>query len=52
MGLTAEQIINLKNLTDDLWALLNQDDYNKIVEIYKNAIDREGHSIFLSTFGL
>ncbi len=41
MGLTADQIINIKNWANDLWALLDQDDYNKIAEIYGNAVERE-----------
>lgn len=46
MGLTTDQIINIKNWANDLWALLDQDDYNKIAEIYGNAVEREGKQIY------
>ena len=41
MGLTMPQARQLKEWMDNLWVLLDQDDYNKIAEIFKNAVDRE-----------
>ena len=40
MGLTMPQARQLKEWIDNLWVLLDQDDFNKIVEIFSNAIDR------------
>lgn len=40
-GLTVVQGRQLLEWTQNLWVLLDQDDFNKIVEIYKNAVDRE-----------
>lgn len=40
-GLTAEQRKLLLNWATDLSVLLDQDDFNKISEIFKNAVDRE-----------
>ena len=40
-GLTVEQGRKLLNWTKNLWILLDQDDFNNIAEIYKNAVDRE-----------
>ena len=39
MGLTMPQARQLKEWMDNLWVLLDQDDYNKIAEIFKNAVD-------------
>ena len=41
MGLTMPQARQLKEWMDNLWVLLDQDDYNKMAEIFKNAVDRE-----------
>ena len=40
LGLTVVQGRQLLDLTKNLWTLLDQDDFNKIVEIFSNAIDR------------
>ena len=40
-GLTVVQARNLKEWCNELWMLLDQDDFNKIAEIFKNAVDRE-----------
>ena len=40
MGLTMPQARQLKEWIDNLWVLLDQDDFNKIAEIFSNAIDR------------
>jgi hypothetical protein len=40
-GLTAEQHKLLLNWATDLSVLLDQDDFNKISEIFKDAVDRE-----------
>lgn len=41
LGLTVVQGRQLLDWTKNLWLLLDQDDYNKIAEIFKNAVDRE-----------
>ncbi len=41
LGLTMSQARQLKEWIDNLWVLLDQDDFNKIAEIFKNAVDRE-----------
>lgn len=41
MGITIEQALQIQEWNDCLWVLLDQDDYNKIAEIFKNAVDRE-----------
>ena len=43
LGLTVIQGRQLLDWTKNLWTLLDQDDFNKIAEIFKNAIDREEH---------
>ena len=41
LGLTVEQSRQLLDWTKNLWVLLDQDDFNKIDEIFQNAVDRE-----------
>ncbi len=41
LGLTVEQREQLFNWIENLWVLLDQDDFNKMDEIFKNAVDRE-----------
>lgn len=36
-GLTTEQVETLKMWVEKLWVLLNQDDFNHISNIFKNA---------------
>ena len=43
-GLTAVQARQLNEWAENLWCLLDQDDYNKIAEIFKNAVDREEYA--------
>lgn len=40
-GLTIEQTRLLKTWAEDLWILLDQDDFNNIAKIFKNAVDRQ-----------
>ena len=40
LGLTVVQGRQLLDWTKKLWTILDQDDFNKIVEIFSNAIDR------------
>ena len=40
-GLTVVQGRQLLDWTKNLWVLLDQDDFNKMAEIFKNAVDRE-----------
>ena len=40
-GLTIEQTRLLKTWTEDLWVLLDQDDFNNIAKIFKNAVDEQ-----------
>ena len=42
--LTVGQIKQLGNWFNELWVLLDQDDYNQIAEIFKNAVDREEYA--------
>lgn len=41
IGLTVVQGRQLLEWTQNLWVILDQEDFEKIAEIYKNAIDRE-----------
>lgn len=41
LGLTVVQGRQLIEWTKNLWILLDQDDFQKIAEIFKNAVDRE-----------
>ena len=41
LGLTVEQRRQLLDWTEKLWVLLDQDDFNKIAEIFENAVNRE-----------
>lgn len=41
LGLTVEQRRQLLDWTEKLWVLLDQDDFNKIAEIFENAVDKE-----------
>lgn len=40
-GLTMVQVRELQRVTRELWVLLDQDQYNDIMQIFKNAVDRE-----------
>lgn len=40
LGLTVVQGRQLLDWTKNLWTILDQDDFNKIAEIFSNAIDR------------
>ena len=39
------QARQLKEWADSLWVLLDQDDFNTIAEVFKNAVDREEYNI-------
>ena len=41
VGLTIVQAKQLMEWSKELWCLLDQDDFNNIAEIFKNAVDRE-----------
>lgn len=41
VGITMEQARELMRLTKELWVLLSQEDYQKIMEIYRNSVDEE-----------
>lgn len=41
IGLTVVQARQLLEWTQNLWVILSQEDFEKIAEIYNNAIDRE-----------
>lgn len=41
VGLTREQTRQIQEWTQNLWVLLDQDDFNNIAAIFKNAVDRE-----------
>ena len=40
-GLTMVQARELQRVTRELWMLLDQDQYNEIMQIFKNAVDEE-----------
>jgi hypothetical protein len=40
-GLTVVQARELQRVTRELWMLLNQDQYNEIMQIFKDAVDEE-----------
>ena len=40
-GLTVVQARELQRVTRELWMVLDQDQYNEIMQIFKSAVDRE-----------
>lgn len=40
-GLTVAQARDLQIVTSELWMLLDQDQYNEIMQIFKDAVGRE-----------
>jgi hypothetical protein len=40
-GLTVVQARELQRVTRELWILLDQDQYNEIMQIFKDAVDEE-----------
>ena len=40
-GLTMVQARELQRVTRELWMLLDQDQYNDIMQIFKDAVDKE-----------
>lgn len=40
-GLTMVQARELQRITRELWMVLDQDQYNEIMQIFKVAVDRE-----------
>jgi hypothetical protein len=40
-GLTRVQARELQRVTKELWVLLDQDQFNKIMQIFEDAVDQE-----------
>jgi transcription elongation factor GreA-like protein len=40
-GLTMVQARELQKVARELWMVLDQDQYNEIMQIFKNAVERE-----------
>ena len=40
-GLTMVQARELQRVTRELWMVLDQDQYNEIMQIFKDAVDKE-----------
>ena len=40
-GLTMVQARELQRVTRELWMVLDQDQYNEIMQIFKDAVDEE-----------